>query len=258
MKKLITAGVDIGSLTSKVVLLENGSILLWSQSSSSDKTVEEIMKEALEEAGVKTDEVQYIVATGVGKKEASYAKEQATEVLCDTKGALYLCPSARGVIDIGAESCRAIRYDEKGNVVDYTLNDKCASGSGIFLDTMAKALGVSPEEMGELSLHSTQDINITSMCAVFAESEVVSLIHRRVDRVDILKGIHNSIANRICGMVNRVQLEGEITIIGGVANNIGVITSLKDMLEIKLTVPQNPQIVGALGAALIAKEKTGN
>jgi predicted CoA-substrate-specific enzyme activase len=190
----------------------------------------------------------------MGKKEATFVAGQATEVMCDAKGAQYLFPQVRGIIDIGAESCRVIECDQKGNVVDFVLNDKCAAGTGIFLDSMAKALEVKPEEMGELSLKSMQDVNITSMCAVFAESEVVSLIHRKVDKVDILKGIHKSIASRICGLANRLRMEGEIAVLGGVAKNIGVITSLEEILRLKLAVPPNPQIVSALGAAFIARE----
>ena len=142
--------------------------------------------------------------------------------------------------------------------MDFALNDKCASGSGIFLDTMAKALGVKPEEMGELSLQSKQDVNITSTCAVFAESEVVSLIHRKVDRIDILQGIHKSIASRISGMASKVGLEGnegDTIIIGGVARNVGLVSSLEKILGYKLIVPRNPQVITALGAAVIAMER---
>jgi predicted CoA-substrate-specific enzyme activase len=257
---MITAGVDIGSLNTKVVVLGNSKILSWGlglTGSSSSQAAEEVIDEALKRAEISLSSVDSIISTGVGKKEATLAQRQATEVMCEAKGAQFLYPAARGVIDIGAESCRVVKCDPAGRVVDFALNDRCAAGTGIFLDTMAKALEVRPEEMGKLSLESKEEVNITSMCVVFAESEVVSQIHRRVNKVDILKGIHKSIATRILGMVSRVHLEGEIIIIGGVARNIGVITCLEEMMKCNLAIPKNPQIVGALGAALIAAEKAG-
>jgi len=254
---VITAGIDIGSLTAKAVILEDGKILSSSLSLTGDSSSEaanRVMEEAIKKAGLSSGSVQYIVSTGAGKKEAAITSEQATEVICDAKGVQFLYPQVGGVIDIGAESCRAIKCNQ-GNVVDFALNDKCAAGTGIFLDAMAKALEVKPEEMGELSLKSTQDINITSMCAVFAESEVVSLIHRRVDKVDILKGIHKSVATRVYGLANRIRIEGDTVVIGGIAKNMGLIAFLEEMMKRKVVVPRDPQIVGALGAAIIARER---
>jgi len=254
---MITAGIDIGSLTAKAVILEDSKILSSSLSLTGDSSNEAaigVMEEAIKKAGLSSGSVEYIVSTGAGKKEVALTSEQATEVMCDAKGVQLLYPQVGGVIDIGAESCRAIKCDQ-GNVVDFAMNDKCAAGTGIFLDAMAKALEVKPEEMGELSLRSRQDINITSMCAVFAESEVVSLIHRKADKVDILKGIHKSIATRVYGLANRIRIEGDTVVIGGIAKNMGLIAFLEEMMKRKVVVPRAPQIVGALGAAIIARER---
>ena len=173
-------------------------------------------------------------------------------MLCHAKGAHWLFPSARTVIDIGAESSKVMRLNEDGGVEDFAGNDKCAAGTGIFLDTMAKAMEVPVEEAGELSLNYTEKARISSMCAVFAESEVVSHIHRGTSRNDILAGIHESIADRVFGMSNRVGIKDDVVLTGGVALNIGMVKALEEKLERKIYVPEDPRITGALGAALIA------
>jgi len=252
---MIAAGLDIGSLWTKAVVLKDGTMAGWCVAPTGESTgesVEGALKEALKPLGASIGDVKVIVATGAGRKEISFAAADATEVLCAALGTAFLNPGARGVIDMGGESIRVVKLDEKGNVVEYALNDKCAAGTGVFLDAMAKALGVKVDEMGPLSLESTADVNITSICVAFAESEVVSLVHRQTPREDILKGIHKSIATRIFGMVRRIGLEGEKLAIGGLARNRGIISCLEDMVKDKITVPENPQIVSATGAALVA------
>jgi predicted CoA-substrate-specific enzyme activase len=177
-------------------------------------------------------------------------------VLCAARGIARLHPGTCGVIDMGGESTRVVKLDEKGQVLEYALNDKCAAGTGIFLDAMARAMGVEVADMGPLSRKSTRDVEITSMCVAFAESEVVSLVHNRTPREDILRGIHKSIASRVLGMVTRVGLngsQGRTMVIGGLAQNVGIVACLEDMMKQKLEVPENPRIVVALGAALIAE-----
>ena len=257
---MITAGIDIGSLATKVVLLNEDKIISYGVLGTGvnvGEAAEKTMEKTLGNAGVSFEDVGAIVCTGAGKKKSPYKSEEATEVMCDARGVLHLYPQAQGVIDIGGENCRAVKFDPEGNIIDFTLNDKCASGTGIFLDAMAKALRVKPEEMGELSLQSTQDIEVTSMCAVFAESEVVSMIHRKMPKYDILKGIHKSIASRIYGLANRILLEGQIVVVGGIAKNIGLVTILSELMASELTIPDEPEIIGALGAALLAQEKEG-
>ena len=255
---MITAGLDIGSLATKAVIIDDGSLLSWDLLPMGDNgkwTASKAIEQAAANAQLSPADISGVIATGVGKNENPYSAETATEVMCDARGVKLLYPFALSIIDIGAETCRAIKCDHMGNVIDFALSDKCASGTGLFLDTMAKVLGVKPEEMGELSLRSQMEVNITSTCAVFAESEVLSLIHRKVDRIDILKGIHRSIADRITGLVDRLQVEGDIVVIGGIAQNIGVITLLTELTKFKFIVPPYPQIVGALGAAIIAQER---
>ncbi|MDY6834601.1 MAG: acyl-CoA dehydratase activase [Chloroflexota bacterium] len=254
---MVTVGIDIGSLNTKAVVLQDNKIISWSLVPTGEST-SEAAQAALDDVLKKSElsnKVNHVAATGAGKKEATCANSQATEIICEAKGARFLNPEVGGLIDIGAESCRVVKCDPDGSVADFALNDKCASGTGIFLDAMAKALEVDVKDMGPLSLQSTVDVNITSTCVVFAESEVVSQIHRRVNKVDILKGIHKSIAARVLGQTNRLQLDGDILLAGGVAQNIGVVTCLQEMMKSKLIVPDNPQLLGALGAAIIAKEK---
>ena len=196
---MTTAGIDIGSLTTKSVILDSSNILSFSllpTGEDASQSITRAIEQALEEAGLSLNDINSMVSTGVGKSEIPYPVTTATELRCDVMGAIFLQPSIRGVVDIGAESCRAMKCNQKGNVVDFALNDKCASGTGIFLDTMAKALGITIDELKELP-QVEQEISITSTCAVFAESEVVSLVHKGVNRFDIWRGVNKSIANRI-------------------------------------------------------------
>ena len=257
---MITAGVDVGSLATKVVVVRDGQMLSWSAGptgESSNNTARRLLDDALSKAGVAPAVVRHIISTGAGKKEVSFTHGQVTEVICDAKGARLLYPAARGVLDLGAESTRAVKLDEKGKVVDFALNDKCAAGTGIFLDAMAKVMGVELDRIGQMSLQSTREVNITSTCVVFAESEVVSQVHSQTPKVDILKGIHKSIASRVYGMVSRISLGEHTVVVGGLARNVGVIACLEEMMKQKLIVPDNPHIVPALGAALIAAERAG-
>jgi predicted CoA-substrate-specific enzyme activase len=257
---LITAGVDVGSLDTKVVILSDGRILGQKAITTGDNSAEaahRAMEEALGQAGLASDNIDFVISTGAGKKEVSLAQGQVSEVMCEAAGARFLYRSVRGVLDLGAESTRAVKLDEKGKVIDFALNDKCAAGTGIFLDAMAKVMGIELDEMGPLSLKATQDVNITSTCVVFAESEVVSQVHRQTPKVDILMGIHKSIASRVFGMVSRVGLGEETMAVGGLARNVGVVTALEQMMKQKLIIPENPHLVPALGAALIAVEKAG-
>ncbi|MDO8473509.1 MAG: acyl-CoA dehydratase activase [Dehalococcoidia bacterium] len=253
---MATIGVDAGSLTTKAVVMDGSLVLGRSLVHSSVKDAGLIaIAEALKAAGLSREQVTSVVATGIGRAEVP-GSSQATEIACDARGAKHLVPSATTVIDMGAEGSRAIRCDASGRVVDFVLNDKCAAGCGVFLDAMAKALRVSVAEMGELSLKSTQDVNITAMCVVFAESEVVSQIHRRVPKEDILNGIHKSIATRLVGMANRIGVNKDVVVVGGVARNVGVVRWLRELLNVDIVVPESPEFAGATGAALIAVERT--
>jgi predicted CoA-substrate-specific enzyme activase len=257
---MVYAGLDIGALWTKAVVVSDGKVLGWGIAPTGDdntRAAEVTLAKALEGRALSRD-CGAVLATGAGKGDVRIATDRANEVLCAARGIRALHPHACGVVDIGAESTRVIRLDAKGDIVDYAINDKCASGTGVFLDAMAKVMGVRVEDMGALSLESTADIDIASTCVVFAESEVISQVHRRTPKKDIIKGIHKSIAARVFGMVERTGLEDDNAAIGGLALNIGIISCLEGMMGKKLTVPEHPQIISALGAALIASEGGGS
>lgn len=253
---MITVGVDAGSLATKAVVMDDSRVLGRGLVHSSEPgAAERAIATAMEVAGLKAVPAAAIVATGIGKKEVPAATSQATEISCDARGARFFVPAAATVIDLGAENSRSIRLDGAGRISEFALNDKCAAGTGVFLEAMAKALRVPVSEMGALSLKSTQDVNITATCVVFAESEVVSQIHRKTPKEDILYGIHKSIATRVFGMVSRVGINGPVVVIGGLAKNTGILKPLEKLLGVGLVVPEEPEFIGAVGAALIAAEK---
>jgi len=257
---VLSAGIDVGTLWTKAVVIKDNSIIGWNISlmgESCDQVARETLVSALATSGVAIGDVNTIIATGAGKGEVELAHDQANDIVCLAKGIHFLDPKARGVIDMGGESTMVVKLDESGQIVDYARNDKCAAGTGIFLDAMGKVMGVNVEEMGELSSRSTAEVSITSMCVVFAESEVVSQVHRQVPKEDIIKGIHRSVATRIFGLANRFELNGGTIAIGGLARNQGILSCLEEMMKRKLTIPENPQLVSALGAAIIASEKGG-
>lgn len=252
---MVTAGIDIGAETVKVVLLRDGKVVGTSVVRAGIdrvKSAEEAMDLALKAAGMQRNALQKIVATGIGRKEVAFANEVVTEIAADAKGTTYLFPSVRTVIDVGAEEARGIRCDATGRVLDFAKNEKCAAGVGSFVGSMARALEINLTDMGPLSLKSDKDIPMNVTCVVFAESEVVSLIHAKTPKPDIARAIHGAIATRTTSMVRRVGIEKDVALIGGVARNPGVVEMLRKHLGVELLVPKDPDLVGALGAALVA------
>lgn len=254
---MITAGLDVGALFTKAVVVSGKAIAGWALAPTGESigaTAEAALSQALSAGSVSRGSLEAIVATGAGKKEVPVGA-QAAEVLCAARGIRFLHPEAGGLLDLGGESTRVARLDERGAVLEFALNDKCAAGTGIFLDAMAQVLGVPVEQMGPLSLESSAAVSITSTCVVFAESEVVSQVHRQTPKKDILRGIHKSVAARVFGLANRIGLGADAMAIGGLARNAGIIACLEELMGQKICVPENPQIVCALGAALIAAGK---
>lgn len=254
---MTVAGIDIGAKTTKVLIAEDGRVLvqlLVLTGLETKQTVETAFEQALQQASLSREKIARITVTGVGKQEFPLEHTEVSEVKADARGAVFLFPSARTVIDVGAEEGRGIKCSQAGRVVDFTLNEKCAAGSGSFTEAMARALEVPLEELGELSRQSTQQIPMNAQCAVFAESEVVSLLHAKTLKADIAKAVHDAIASRISSMARKIGIEQEVVLIGGVAKNLGFIDSLKTDLSLHLLVPEEPEFVGALGAALIAQE----
>ncbi|MHA1385750.1 MAG: acyl-CoA dehydratase activase [Candidatus Helarchaeota archaeon] len=261
---MIVAGVDVGSLTGKAVIIEFNSEPEIKASSVVPTTIipartaNKAMDDALQKAGLNRDDVQYIVGTGYGRIRIPFANQNISEITCHGRGAHYFLPSVRTIVDIGGQDCKVIKVDETGKLLDFAMNDKCAAGTGRFLEVMAKALETTVDQLGPMSLKSKRPALITSQCSVFAESEVISLVAEGKSVVDIVAGIHHSVASRIMALVNRVGLEPDLTMTGGVAKNIGVRMALEEKLGQKLKeLPEgiDPQIIGAFGAALIARDE---
>ena len=252
---MITAGIDMGAQFIKVVILGDGKVLSRNTTPTGFEPLEaarNALDEAIKEAGISREDIAKIVATGAGRKSVDFADTSITEVTADAKGTVHLHPSVRTIIDIGAEEARGISCDADGKVLDFAKNDKCAAGSGAFVESMARALEIKVPEMISLSLKSTQDAPINATCAVFAESEVVSLIHSKIEKADIAHAVHDAIASRVSSMVRRIPVEKDVALIGGVANNAAVVDVMKKHLESEILVPENPEYVSALGAALSA------
>lgn len=256
---MITAGIDVGSLTTEALIYdgERGirgySIVLTGGSSREAALL--AFEQALKFAGVTRDRVEGVVATGAGRYIVDFAPRKVTEITCLARGVNHLFPEARTVIDIGGQDTKVIRVDGQGKVLEFEMNDKCAAGTGRFLEVMAKALGVELDKMGERSLKAKKDLSISSVCTVFAESEVVSLVSQGEEVEEILRAVHKAIAKRTAGLLERIGGPvPEVVMTGGVAKNIGVVRTLEEELGLPLLIYSEPQIVCALGAALIAQE----
>ena len=252
---MITAGVDIGAKTIKIVILKDEAVIgqnLVMAGYDIQESLKKAWEEVLPEAKVQMNQITRIIATGAGRKEATMAHDKCSEVSSAAKGAVFLDSRIRTVIDVGAEEARAVKINNSGKVVDFTVNERCAAGTGAFIEAMARALEISLEELGLLSLRFTQAVAINAQCVVFAESELVSLVHAKTPKEDMARAVHDAIADRIVSMVRRVGLEKEIMLVGGMARNVGFIASLKRELEIDIIVREDPEFVNALGAALIA------
>ena len=257
----IVAGIDVGSLTTKALLMdaaEKRKILSFRiiRSGGAFRTAADgAVEEALKLAGLQLKDIRHAVSTGYGREIVGFSNSRVTEITCHARGAKHLLPEAHTVIDIGGQDSKVIRLDDRGGVENFTMNDKCAAGTGRFLEVMASALEVEIGKLGELSAQSKQQVKVSSMCTVFAESEVISLLSKECSKADIAAAIHDAIARRIMGMVSQLGLRQKVVMVGGVAKNSGVVRSLERMLGTTFLIPEEPQITGALGAALIAAER---
>jgi (R)-2-hydroxyacyl-CoA dehydratese activating ATPase len=252
---MITAGIDIGSLTADAVILRDGKMLGYAilpTGANSESAGRTAFESALTAAGIREADVSSTAATGYGRGNISFAARTITEITCHAVGARHLYSEAASVIDIGGQDCKVIRLAEDGRVEDFAMNDKCAAGTGRFLEVMAGAMETSLEQLAALSERSTQQIKLSSTCTVFAESEVVSLVAQGIPKEDIIRGLHEAVAERVFGMVRRIRAGAPYVMTGGVAKNRGVVRALEERLGSKLYVPDEPQIVGALGAAIMA------
>jgi benzoyl-CoA reductase subunit D len=256
---MITAGIDCGAQNTKTVILKNGEIAAKAKALTGfdrQKAVENSVRQAVEAAGIDRQDIQRIYGTGSGKDAIKIADAAVDDVRAMSKGAHFYFPTTRTVVDVGAEDGRAAKIDEKGIPVDFAVNEKCAAGAGAFIEAMARALEVAIVEMGRLSLQSDKKIPMNAQCVVFAESEVVGLIHAGTAKSDICRAIHDSMAGRIVSMVRRIGVNRDIVMLGGVGRNIGFTTAMQRELKIEsILVPDGPEYGSAVGAALLAAEE---
>lgn len=249
-------GIDSGSTsTNAVIMNQNREITAFSvvrTGAKAGESAERVLNEVLQKAGLEREQISWIVSTGYGRVSILFADETVTEISCHGKGAHYFNPKVRTILDIGGQDSKVIKLDEKGEVVDFVMNDKCAAGTGRFLEAIARTLEVEIGELGPIALQSQETITITSMCTVFAESEVISLIANNKEKADIANGVCHAIASKSFSMMRRVGLEPEFMMTGGVAQNLGVVHAVEEKIQGKLYICPEPEIVGAVGAAIHA------
>jgi predicted CoA-substrate-specific enzyme activase len=252
---MITAGIDIGHQSVNAVVLKNDRIVCHATrviSGEVQAAARTVYKEVLDQTGLNITDIERLFATGVGREKVTFAAGNRTEMLSHVQGAHRLFPAARTVIDVGAEGSRILRCDSDGNLTNFVMNDKCASGAGVFLETVAGMMQIPLSEMGPVSLDSSNEVVLTTTCAVFAESEIVAEVHRGTAKEDILAAVHTSIAARIASVAKRIGLAAGLVFTGGVAMNVGMVRALEKQLDLDVHVPEHPEIVGALGAAVLA------
>ena len=250
-------GVDVGSASSKVLILKDGKDIVAAevvQVGTGSSGPQKALEKAYEVSGLTREDISYIVATGYGRFNFPGADKQISEISCHAKGIVFLVPTARTIIDIGGQDAKAIRLDDKGGIKQFFMNDKCAAGTGRFLEVMARVLETTLDEMAGLDEQATDTAPISSTCTVFAESEVISQLSNGVSRNNIIKGVHFSVASRACGLAYRGGVEKDVVMTGGVAKNAGVVRAVAGVLKTDVIVAPNPQTTGALGAALFAYE----
>jgi len=250
------AGIDIGSTFTKVVVVDsNGNIASKIEvptRAEQRKLANKVMVEALNKSNLSLDEIAYIVATGYGRFNVPFADRQVTELTCHARGINSIFPSVKTAIDIGGQDSKGLKVKD-GKLINFVTNDKCAAGTGRFLEVMADLLNLKVEDLGKISLKSTKKVKISSICTVFARYEVMTKISENIPIEDVIAGLHYAIADRIIRMVSRIGIEPDVAVTGGVAKNIGVIRAIEDLLGYKVLVPEDPLITGALGAAIIGK-----
>lgn len=254
---MYTCGIDIGSVSTEVVILDSKnnkikSYVIVPTGSDSKNAAKKAFDDSLNKAGLAANEIKAIIATGYGRINIPFADKNITEISCHARGAISLFPYLKTVIDIGGQDSKVIKLED-GNPIDFLMNDKCAAGTGRFLEVMARAMEINLEQFAPIFIKTNEKVDITSTCTVFTESEIVSLIGQGINKNKIIKGLIYSIADRITSMVERVGLEEPACMTGGVAKNLGVVKALEEKLGVKINIPDEPQITGALGAAYLAQ-----
>jgi (R)-2-hydroxyacyl-CoA dehydratese activating ATPase len=253
------AGVDVGSTQTKAVIVDESHRIvgrsLIATGANVSRAAEKAFVAACESIGLAREAVGYVVGTGYGRYKVTFGDAQITEITCHARGAQSLFPATRTVIDMGGQDTKAIKVGPDGSVVDFSMNDKCAAGTGRFLSAAADVTGVSLDEIGGLSLAARNPVRLTSVCTVFVESDIMSYLAQRKTVEDILGGVHKAIATRTMSLVRRVGVEPEVTFTGGVSRNVGMVNALEAVLGTSLNVSVDGHFMGALGAALFALER---
>ncbi len=252
---MYTMGIDVGSASSKIVILKDGDEIVVSdvvQAGTGTSGPKRVLEETFEKVSLTLDDMDYIVATGYGRNSVAYANKQISEITCHGRGIAYLVPDARTIIDIGGQDAKAIQLDKNGVIQKFAMNDKCAAGTGRFLEVMSRVLEIKLDDMADAHFKADAPAAVSSTCTVFAESEVISLLSQGVALNNIVAGVHKSIASKACSLAYRIGLEEKVVMCGGVAQDMGVVDAIEQELKCKVTVAPNPQITGALGAALLA------
>ena len=252
---MATAGIDLGTQTVKVVVLRNGEVAGRAKVFSGFdpvKSAEEAMATALKEAKLTREDLKHVTATGSGMDQSPIKDSTISMMGADAKAGVRLFPKAHTIIDIGAEEARAVKCDDKGIMIDFVVNERCAAGAGAFIEAMARALELKMEDIGPLSLKAERASAINASCVIFGESDVVTLIHRQESKPEIARAVFDAMADRVSSMVRRLGINPDVVLIGGVAKDVGFVASLKRKLGVDLSIPDNPEFAGAFGAAVVA------
>jgi len=254
---MCTAGVDVGAITAKAAIFDDeellATVVILAGYDRAAAAVQ-VLDQALTQAGLTREKIACLVGTGYGRVQVPGANRTVTEITCHARGAHYLCPDVRTVIDIGGQDSKGISVNANGKVLDFVMNDKCAAGTGRFLEVMAHALEADLTDFGQLALSAPRRAKISSTCTVFAESEIITHVATGVPKAEVIAGIHDAIAARISTMIGRIPVQDEVVLTGGVARNAGVARMLEEKLGHTIIVPQLAQLAGAIGAALIARD----
>ncbi len=257
---MLVAGVDVGAATAKTAIVQDGVLLSYAVMPTGDfvsQAARDVTVTALQKCGYTMENLDYVCSTGYARRVVSFSDKAISEIICHARGVHTTCPDVRTIIDIGGQDSKVINVRPDGTVGDFVMNDKCAAGTGRFLEVMADVLKLTIDEMGPISLTSKNPSNISSTCTIFAETEVVSLRADRTPKEDMVAGIHRAVARRVWIMGRNVGYRDRIAFTGGVAKNIGVVHFMEELLDTEIVIPQPPQIMGALGAALLASTRVG-
>lgn len=252
------AGIDIGSTMTKVVIIDRDGIIVSSvigpTGAEHRHLALEVMDEAIKKAGLTFEQLDFIVSTGYGRINVPFNDKQITEITCHSRSIRELFPSARILIDIGGQDSKGIKLDSDGKVKNFVMNDKCAAGTGRFLEVIAEALGIELTQMGELSLKAKKVVKISNTCTVFAEHEVTTRLTEGSTIPEIVAGLHEAFATRVVNMVRSLGIEKDVVVTGGGAKNIGLVKAVEDKVGFPVLVPPEPLLTGALGAALLGRD----